>query len=195
MRRGRGGGGQLFFYVPMCWELLFHFTTASEQRSPSPSPLVWSRVFSGRKRVPTLILYIYFFDTRCVFFVSFCISRTRGKRERHSRAVKRATSLKPAADPPEVSRPTHTFSYQEICVCVSERRVIIDFSEVLFNQTPRGDNTSAIQHHDSEVLCHLRHRHRVRSPPDRGDRPGRGSSLPNNDPQPAKKSEYSPSLY
>lgn len=50
------------------------------------------------------------------------------------------------------------------------------------------DSTSRRQH-DAEILCHLRHRHRVRSPPDRGDRPARGSSLSNNDPQPVKKGE------
>lgn len=46
--------------------------------------------------------------------------------------------------------------------------------------------------HDSEILCHLRHRHRLRSPPDCGDRPGGGSSLPNNDPQSVKTGEPNP---
>lgn len=57
---------------------------------------------------------------------------------------------------------------------------------------PREDNTTSARHHDSEILCHLRHRDRVRSPPDCGNRPGRGSSLPNNDPQPVKKGKLHP---
>lgn len=121
-------------------------------------------------------------------FCFFCISRTRGERE-HSRAVKRDKFKTRSGSSGGFTTQTHLLLSRDLCVCLSEGGVIIDFSEVLFNQTPRGDNTSAIRHHDSEVLCHLRHRHRVRSPPDRGDRPGRGSSLPNNDPQPAKKSE------
>lgn len=50
-------------------------------------------------------------------------------------------------------------------------------------------STSSRRHHDSKILCHLRHRDRVRSSADRRDRPARGSSLPNNDSQPAKAGE------
>ncbi len=56
-----------------------------------------------------------------------------------------------------------------------------------------GDDSTSSRHHDSEILCHLRHRNRVRSPPDSGDRAGRSSSLPNSDTQPAKKGEFVPS--
>ena len=93
-------------------------------------------------------VYIFFWYSRCVF-LSF-VFLVPGERE-STPGRWRETSLKPAADPPEVSRPKHTFGFKRsvclcvcVCVCVSERGVIIDFSEVLFNQTPRGDNTSGI---------------------------------------------------
>lgn len=60
-------------------------------------------------------------------------------------------------------------------------KVNVDFGQV--------GSTSSARHHDSKIVCHLRHRHRVRSPPDRGDRPARGSSLSNHDSQPAKTGE------
>lgn len=50
-------------------------------------------------------------------------------------------------------------------------------------------SSSSARHHDSKILCHLRHRDRVRSSADRRDRPARSSSLPNNDSQPAKAGE------
>lgn len=51
MRRGRGGGGQVFFYDPMCWELLFHFTAASEQLTSS-SARTLSRGFPKSAKIP-----------------------------------------------------------------------------------------------------------------------------------------------
>lgn len=171
MRRGRGGGGQLFFYDPMCWELLFHFTAASEQHSaflPLGARFKWDLGFL-KKSANT-------FDT-LVFFITVSLTgeNTPGRwREKFEAQLK--------ADP-TVNDPRHHLCYHRFSVFKGR----LSSTSVKFYLPPE-ESTSA-RHHDSEILCHLRHGDRVRSPPDSGDRPGRSPSLPNNDTQPAKKGE------
>lgn len=178
MRRGRGGGGHGSSSTSRCAESCCFTSPPPPSSAVLPSP-----------RVPALT-EISDFDEKCQhFWYSSCPPPLllQPRRGDHSRAAKREVYTSAAAQEtadPRFHDPARHLRYIWWIVCVWGE---LSSTSVKFYR-PREDSTSA-RHHDSEILCHLRHRDRVRSPPDSGDRPGRGSSLPNNDTQPTKKGE------